>query len=92
MKLSFDPAKRLTTLAARGLDFLDAQQVFVGDRLEMVDDRFDYGEERLLTIGLLAGRMVVVIWTRRGDERRIISMRKANDREQALYTGKLGRS
>ena len=58
----------------------------------MVDDRFDYGEERLLTIGLLAGRMVVVIWTRRGDERRIISMRKANDREQALYTGKLGRS
>ena len=92
MKLSFDPAKPLATLTERGLDFLDAQQVFVGDRLEMVDDRFDCGEERLLTIGLLAGRMVVVIWTRRGDERRIISMRKANDREQALYTGKLGRS
>lgn len=92
MKLSFDPAKRLATLTERGLDFLDAQKVFVGERLEMVDDRFDYGEERLLTIGLLAGRMVVVIWTRRGDERRIISMRKANDREQDFYAGKLGRS
>lgn len=92
MRISFDPAKRLATLAARGLDFRDAVEVFAGHRLEIVDDRFDYGEERLLTVGVLTGRMVIVVWTWRGEERRIISMRKANDREQALYAGRLGRS
>jgi uncharacterized DUF497 family protein len=47
--------------------------------------RFDYGEERIVTIGLLRGRMVVVIWTPRGEVRHVISMRKANEREQAQY-------
>ncbi|WP_236841697.1 BrnT family toxin [Bosea sp. PAMC 26642] len=54
------------------------------------DVRTDYGEARFITAGLLQGRMVVIVWTPRGDKRRIISMRKANDREQARYQSRLG--
>ncbi len=57
---------------------------------ERVDDRFDYGETRYITIGLLRGRMVVLVWTPRGAARHIISMRKANDREQARFAARLG--
>lgn len=90
MNISFDPAKRRTTLTARGLDFADAAEVFAGPVFEQDDDRFDYGERRLITIGLLRGRMVVLVWTPRGAERHIISMRKANDREQKRYRARLG--
>ncbi len=92
MEISFDPAKREWTLAGRGLDFADAPKVFGGIRIEREDDRFDYGEVRMMTVGYLADRMVVVIWTQRGAVRHIISMRKANDREQAKYGVRLGRS
>lgn len=90
MEIAFDPAKRKATLEARGLDFADAATVFEGATYTMIDDRQDYGEERRITVGTLDGRMVVIVWTPRDDCRRIISMRKANDREQALYAGRLG--
>jgi uncharacterized protein len=51
--------------------------------------RKDYGEPRFITIGSLDGRMVVSVWTPRGAVRRIISLRKANDREKALYGSRL---
>jgi uncharacterized DUF497 family protein len=54
------------------------------------DDRADYGETRFITAGLLDGRMVVMVWTLRGEVRRVISMRKANEREQARYRSRLG--
>ena len=63
----------------------DAGRVFDGDTITVVDDRWDYGETRNITIGFLDGRMVLVVWTPRDDARRIISMRKANDREQQVY-------
>lgn len=88
----FDPVKRAVTLAERGLDFADAGQVFEGELIEEVDGRFDYGEERLITVGFLDGTMVVVVWTWRGDARRIISMRQANERERRRYGKQLGRS
>ncbi|MFN7398264.1 MAG: BrnT family toxin [Sandaracinobacter sp.] len=89
MALSFDPAKRQKTLAERGLDFADAEAVLTGRVFEFVDARADYGEARITTIGLLRGRMVVVVWTQRGENQHIISMRKANDREQARYQTRL---
>jgi uncharacterized DUF497 family protein len=55
----------------------------------IVDDRKDYSEPRFITIGLLDGRMVATVWTPRGDVRRMISLRKANDREQVLYGRRL---
>lgn len=58
---------------------------FSGPALTVEDDRFDYGEPRFITIGLLRTRMVVVACTPRGETYRIISMRKANDREITRY-------
>lgn len=89
MKISFDPAKRAKTLAERGLDFADVEVVFAGLTHTLVDDRFDYGEVRFRTYGLLAERLVVVIWTQRDGGRHVISMRKCNDREKALYRQRL---
>lgn len=85
MNIEFDPAKRLKTLAERGLDMAGAGAVFDGPSLTVEDHRQDYGEPRFITIGFLEERMVVLAWTVRGEARRIISMRKANDREQARY-------
>lgn len=89
MLIEFDPAKRATNLAKHQIDLAEAEAVFAGDTLTVEDDRYDYGEQRFITIGRLAGRMVVVVWTPRGAARRIISLRKANDREQATYSPRL---
>jgi len=80
MKITFDPAKRETTLTERGIDFLDAAIIFSGITLDFEDDRKDYGETRIITAGHLNGRMMIIAWTPRGDSRHIISMRKANGR------------
>jgi uncharacterized protein len=85
MKITFDQTKRDAALAERGLAFEDAEIVFEGDTLTVEDTRFDYGESRYQTIGFLEGRMVMVVWTPRGEDRHVISMRKCNDREQATY-------
>ncbi len=89
MKITCDPAKRAETMKARGLDFLDAQIVFAGRELTAEDVRRDYGERRFQTVGHIAGRMVMVVWTPRGDARHVISMRKCNDKEQSRYQKRL---
>lgn len=85
MRIEFDAIKRKATLDARGLDMADAGEVFAGATVTFDDDRQDYGEPRKITIGLMSGRMVILVWTPRGAARRIISLRRANDREQKLY-------
>jgi len=89
MAITYDPVKRDWTLRERGLDFEDADRVFAGPTFDQEDDRRDYGEARIITIGFLRGRMVVVVWTPRGSNRHVISMRKANEREKARYAEKL---
>lgn len=86
MKIEFDPRKRLTTFTERGLDFEHAIEIFEGLHLTAQDTRFRYEEERFITAGWLDTRLVVLVWTPRGEARRIISMRKGNDREKALFT------
>ena len=83
MAITFDPLKRDKALAERGLDFADAEMVFEGVTLEIEDTRKDYGEQRIICFGLLAGRMVVIGYTPRGTDRHVFSMRKANEREKA---------
>jgi uncharacterized DUF497 family protein len=85
MRIEFDAAKRDQTLRERGLDMARADKVFAGATLTVSDDRRDYGEDRFITIGFPDARMVVAVRTARRGARRIISLRKANDREQALY-------
>ena len=85
MKVEFDSGKRKKTLLERGLDFADAISVFEGVHFTAQDARLDYEEDRFITVGWLHARLVVLVWTPRGEVRRIISMRKANEREQARY-------
>ena len=86
MAITFDPLKRERALAERGLDFADAEMVFEGVTLEIEDTRKEYGEQRIICFGLLAGRMVVIGYTPRGADRHVFSMRKANEREKARIT------
>jgi len=89
MKLEFDQAKRKKTLQERGLDFARAVEVFDGIHFTGQDKRMDYEEDWFITVGWLDEQIVVTVWTPRGEVRRIISMRKANDREKTLYASYL---
>jgi uncharacterized DUF497 family protein len=90
VKITFDPAKRQAALSERGLDFVDAAMVFAGPTITVQDTRRDDGEARYQTVGFLADRMVMVVWTPRNEARHIISMRKCNDREKANYQKRFG--
>jgi uncharacterized protein len=90
VRITYDSAKREKTLAERGLDFADAAKVFAGVTLTLQDDRQDYGEPRFQTYGLLDRRLVMVVWTPRGTDRHVISMRKCNAREKTRYQARLG--
>jgi uncharacterized protein len=92
MDITFDPKKRDATLQERGLDFADAAQVFAGKTLDHDDERYDYGERRIITVGKLLGRMVIVAWTPRRAARHVFSMRKANAKEQKRYGQRLEES
>ncbi|MGK5076274.1 BrnT family toxin [Janthinobacterium sp. ZB1P44] len=90
MRITFDAVKREKTLRERGLDFARARVVFDGLAITLPDQRQDYGEPRFITAGWLDERLVVLVWTPRGRARRIISMRKANEREIDKYKQSLG--
>lgn len=72
------------------MDFAGAAVVFEGETVEVEDRRKDYGEQRIICYGLLAGRLVIVVYTPRGSVRHVISMRKANDREQTRLAAYFG--
>ncbi len=91
MRIEFDDTKRDKTLAERGLDFARSGEVFAGTHFTGQDTRQEYAEDRFITVGLLDERLVVLVWTPRGEVRRIISMRKTNDREKAFYAQYLDR-
>ena len=82
MAITYDPAKRAKTFKDRGLNFEDAAVVFAGVTLEVADTRKNYGETRIICYGHLAGRLVVIGYAPRGEDRHIFSMRKANAREK----------
>ena len=69
----------------QGLDFVDAPRVFEGVTFTFEDDRFSYGEQRFMTLGLLAGVPVSIVHTEGEHEVRIISFRKATNRETQIY-------
>lgn len=91
MQYEWDEAKNRSNFAKHGLDFADAEEVLTGPCVTFADGRFDYGEVRLITLGVLAGRIVVIAHAPRGENgTRVISMRKANRREQEIYQKRLG--
>lgn len=89
-RITYDPKKRAKTLKERKLDFEDAARVFEGYTLDDIDDRFEYGEERTISVGVLGQRVVVVVWTEAGrNSRRVISMREADGNEENEYWKRL---
>ena len=85
MEFTWSRTKRASNLKAHGLDFVDAPQVFEGATYTFEDDRFSYGEQRFVTLGLLAGIPVSIVHTESEHEIRIISFRKATKREAQIY-------
>jgi uncharacterized DUF497 family protein len=90
MHYEWDEAKNRSNFAKHGLSFEDAEEVFSGPCVTFEDDRFAYGEQRFVTLGLLAGRLVVIAHAPRDQGTRIISMRKGNEREEKIYQERLG--
>jgi uncharacterized protein len=85
VNFEWDETKRLSNLQKHGLDFVEAGQVFAGETTTILDDRFDYGEERFVTFGLLNGRVVVVAHTETDTVIRVILLRKATKNEEINY-------
>ena len=86
MGFEWDEAKAERNLARHGVDFLDAVSVFLDPhRLEIEDDRLDYGETRFTTIGMVENVLLTVVFTNRGESTRIISARRAESHEQRAY-------
>jgi uncharacterized protein len=90
MRFEFDPVKSAKNERERGLPFEAASRLFDGPRLEWEDRRKDYGEARLGTLGEIEGRVFFASFTRRQDAVRIISFRKANEREARRYREHFG--
>jgi uncharacterized protein len=90
MQFEWDAAKNRSNSAKHGLDFADAELVFAGPCVTFLDDRFDYAEERFVTLGLLTGRLVAIAHAPRGEVTRIISLRKGYRLEEKIYQKRLG--
>lgn len=86
MKLEWDERKNQSNYARHGFDFADAFRIFNLPMIVDLDEREDYSEDRLIGIGLLDGRVVVVVYTEPNEETvRIISLRKALSHERKRY-------
>ncbi len=85
IQFRWSQAKRHSNLVKHGLDFADAEQVFAGVTFTFEDDRYDCGERRFVTLGLLNGRPVSLVHTETAHEIRIVSFRQAAPRETRLY-------
>jgi uncharacterized DUF497 family protein len=85
MRLEWDEAKRRSNIRWHGLDFADVEVVFAGETATFLDDRFDYGERRFHTYGLLRGTVVTLSHTVTDEAIRVISFRKASKNEEKLF-------
>lgn len=87
MRFTWNEAKRRANLAKHGLDFADAEKVFAGPLVLGEDQRHDYGEQRMIALGILHAIVVLVVHVESDSEIRIISMRKADrDETNHFYT------
>ena len=89
MEFTWSKTKQAANLKAHGLDFIDTPRVLEGVTFTFEDDRFSYGEQRFVTLGLLAGVPVSIAHTETDYEIRIISFRKATNRETNIYFTKI---
>ena len=85
MKIEFDPDKDAANRRKHGLSLADAERMDLGTALIDPDRRYAYGEDRFQALGLLDGRLHMLVFTMRGDVLRAISLRKASPREVKRY-------
>lgn len=85
MDIEFDPVKSATNADSRGLPFDLVNEFDFGSALFAQDTRMEYGEVRIQALGLLRGRVHVLIFTETSTGIRVISLRKANKREVKRY-------
>jgi uncharacterized DUF497 family protein len=86
MRFEWDAKKNQINIRKHGLDFADAWKIFSSPMLVDSDDWQEYGETRLIGIGLLEARVVVLVYVERTVETiRIISLRKAFEYERQAY-------
>jgi uncharacterized DUF497 family protein len=81
----WDEEKGARNLLVHGLDFAAATALFDNPVLEREDTRRDYGEQRIVALGMIENECFVVVYTPRGSRRRIISVRRANRKERNEY-------
>ena len=95
MEFEWDEDKRSEVFEERGVDFLRASLIFEGPVLTHADRRWDYGEKRFVSVGMVEDDCYVVVHTNRGDVTRIITAWKGGRREreeyQACYFGRAPR-
>jgi hypothetical protein len=81
----WDEEKRRRNIEKHGIDFIDAKEIWQDLVIEMPSGQPHHGEDRILAIGLCEGRCITVVYTWRGDNRRLISARKARTNERTYY-------
>lgn len=87
MRFEWDEAKRLANLRNHEIDFASVvkEDIFAGETVTRLDDRFEYGERRFLTLGLLKGEVVAISHTETDELIRLVSVRKASRNEEIIY-------
>lgn len=85
MRYAWDPEKYAANLSKHGVAFEVIEQADWSSAFTLTDTRFDYGETRMLAYVMIGKRLHAVLYVKRGDVRRIISLRKANLRERKAY-------
>jgi uncharacterized DUF497 family protein len=85
MAIEFDPAKDARNIALRGISLAAAESLLAGLTVERIDERRDYGETRIIAIGEINGREFVCVDTRRGENQRPITLRRASGKERNVY-------
>ncbi|MFM9972337.1 MAG: BrnT family toxin [Burkholderiales bacterium] len=90
MRYTWDEKKRAANLKKHGYDFEDAQQIIEGDATVTFEDRrFEYDEQRFVTLGMLSAVVVVIATAETDEEIRVISLRKAERNEEKIYYSNL---
>jgi uncharacterized protein len=85
MQFEWDEEKRAANIRKHKVDFLTATLIFENETVERIDDREDYGEERVIALGRVEGAVYRVVYTLRGEIVRIISAMKASKDEEEIY-------
>ncbi|GHU03449.1 hypothetical protein FACS1894158_01920 [Betaproteobacteria bacterium] len=81
----YDETKRKSNIKDHGLDFVGCEAIFSGPTASAEDTREAYGERRVNVIGFLNGQIVCLTYTERGENLRVISLRKANRNETRYF-------